>query len=124
MASDPGIELKALLAQMSGFPIGDKDYVSYFINDSGERVIFVQKRGEKSGTLLHSDMDWEPKPVNGPTTTMADVATPEQKEALAKVNPGGGLFSTPMCGGVILDRAEAKWLDACYSASEPLRSVN
>jgi hypothetical protein len=88
---------------MSGFPIDSKDYVSYFINDSGERVIFVQKQGEKAGTLLHSDMDWEPKPVSGPTTTMADVATPEQQKMLAKVNPGGGLFSTPMCGDVILE---------------------
>jgi hypothetical protein len=121
MAPDSGIELRRLLMQMSGFPIGDRDYVSYFVNDTGERMIFVQKWGEKSATLLHSDLEWEPKPVLGPTTTMADAATSEQKQTLLKVSVDGGLLSTPLCGDVILGRGEAKWLDACYEASEPLR---
>ncbi|WP_158857764.1 hypothetical protein [Streptomyces sp. NRRL B-1347] len=123
MASDFGIDLRMLLAQLSGFPIGDKDYVSYFVNDSGERLIFVQQRGEAAATLLHSDLDWEPRPVKGFTTTMADTATPAQKKTLENVSIGGGLLSTPMCGATILGRDEAKWLDACYSASEPLRDV-
>lgn len=124
MASGFGTDLRKLLAQMSGFAIGDKDYVSYFVNDSGERAIFVQKWGEGAATLLHSDLDWEPKPVKGPTTTMADTATPEQKKALTNVSIDGGLLATPMCGDVILGRDEAKWLDACYSASKPLRHAS
>ncbi|WP_162890302.1 hypothetical protein [Streptomyces olivoreticuli] len=64
---------------MSGFPINATDYVSYFVNDCGERMVFVQRQGERSATLLHSDRDWEPRPVNGPTTTMADAA-PQKKE--------------------------------------------
>ncbi|WP_189174905.1 hypothetical protein [Streptomyces lasiicapitis] len=124
MASDFGTDLRKLLAQLSGFPIGDKDYVSYFVNDSGERLIFVQKWGEGAATLLHSDLDWEPKPVKGFTTTMADTATPAQRKTLETVSVGGGLLNTPMCGDVILGRDEAKWMDACYSASEPLRDVS
>ncbi|MER7478688.1 hypothetical protein ABTX60_13680 [Streptomyces sp. NPDC126510] len=109
---------------MSGFPIGDRDYVSYFVNDTGEPMIFVQKWGQQSATLLHSDLDWEPKPVLRPTETMADAATPEQKQTLLKVGIDGGLLSTPLCGDVILGGGEAKWPDACYEASEPLRDAS
>lgn len=109
---------------MTGFPIGDKDYISYFVNSSGEEAVFVQKWGVQSATLLHSDMGWEPQVVKGPTTTMADAATEAQKKALASVSLDGELFSTPLCGDMILDRAEARWIDACHSASEPLRDAD
>ncbi|GAA0372818.1 hypothetical protein [Streptomyces blastmyceticus] len=115
-------ELRQLLAKLSGFPIGATDYVSYFVNDSGEPMVFVQQQGEKSATLLHSDLDWEPHPVTGPTTTMADTAPEEMKQKLKNVSIDGGLLSTPMCGSAILGRDEAQWLDACFSASTPLRA--
>ncbi|MET9763147.1 hypothetical protein ABZ016_29605 [Streptomyces sp. NPDC006372] len=123
MATDPGIELRRLLSQMSGFSIGDRDYVSYFVNNSGERMIYVQKWGEEAAVLLHSDLDWEPQAVEGPPITMADTATATQKKALSNVGIGGALLATPVCGGVILNRAEAQWLSACYSATEPLREA-
>ncbi|MBY8884998.1 hypothetical protein K7472_09090 [Streptomyces sp. PTM05] len=123
MATDPGIELRRLLSQMSGFSIGDRDYVSYFVNDSGERMIYVQKWGEGAAVLLHSDLAWEPQTVKGPPTTTAHTATAAQKKALSNVSIDGGLLDTPVCGGIILDRAEAQWLSACYSATEPLRDA-
>ncbi|MEU3754870.1 hypothetical protein AB0H17_19190 [Streptomyces olivoreticuli] len=122
MTLNIGTELRQLLAKLSGFPINATDYVSYFVNDCGERMVFVQRQGEGSATLLHSDLDWEPRPVNGPTTTMADAAPEEMKQTLKNVSIDGGLLSTPMCGSTILGRDEAKWLDACYSASTPLRA--
>ncbi|MFC5725049.1 hypothetical protein ACFP1Z_33405 [Streptomyces gamaensis] len=110
MTPNFGTELRQLLAKLSGFPIGAADYVSYFVNDSGERMVFVQQQGERAATLLHSDLNWEPHPVTGPTTTMADTAPEEMKQKLKKVSIDGGLLGTPMCGSAILGRDEAQWL--------------
>jgi hypothetical protein len=123
MAEDLYCNLRQLLSQMSGHNIDDEDYVSYFVNDSGEPLIFVQKRGEGSATLLHADLHWVPKPINGPSTVMGDVATAEMRETGAKVNPDGGLLNTPIVGDTMLDSREAQWLDACYAASEHLRGA-
>ncbi|MHA7961252.1 hypothetical protein ACX9I7_26210 [Streptomyces sp. L500] len=76
----------------------------------------------RGATLLHSDLSWEPRPVNSLTTTMADAAPEEMKQTLKNVGIDGGLLSIPMCGSTILGRDEAKWLDACYSASVTLRA--
>ncbi|WP_171171871.1 hypothetical protein [Streptomyces sp. I05A-00742] len=122
MTANFGTELRQLLAKLSGFSIDATDYVSYFVNDCGERLVFVQRQGEGSATLLHSDLGWEPRPVDGPTTTMAEAAPEEMKQMLKNVSVDGGLLSIPMCGSTILSLDEAKWLEACYSASAPLRA--
>jgi hypothetical protein len=58
--------LRQLLSQISGYRIGDHDYVAYFENEHGEQLIFVREPRAKHGVLLHSDLEWEPKPVAGP----------------------------------------------------------
>ncbi|MFJ4683725.1 hypothetical protein ACIQNG_36145 [Streptomyces sp. NPDC091377] len=125
MAFEPGVELRHVLSRMSGFAIGDTDYVSYFGNDTGERLIYVHKWGEASGLLLHSDLDWDPQPVKGPPTTLGDTATGAQKRALSSVSvdDDGRLLDTPVCGDIILGREEAQWLAACYTATAPLRDA-
>ncbi|MFF0742159.1 hypothetical protein ACFYVL_17350 [Streptomyces sp. NPDC004111] len=121
MTTNFGIEIRKLLAQVSGFDISDTDYVAYFVNDTGERLIFVQARGQASA--LHSDLGWEPQSVDGPTTTMADSVPAELKEKAVKAGLNNGMLDTPMLGSTILGKVEAQWLNACYAASEPLRQA-
>jgi hypothetical protein len=96
---------------MSGHPVGDSDFVAYFVNQHGERMIFVRKSGERTAVLLHADLDWEPKLVEGPPTNAAAgrELTPEVRAFLGDV---------PAVGDVILDPAEALWLKACLMASD------
>ncbi|MGI5339157.1 hypothetical protein ACQEVS_18080 [Streptomyces sp. CA-181903] len=122
MTFSAGNELRRVLTELSGFPIDAADYVSYFANDCGEHLVFLQRRGEESAVLLHSDLGWEPRPVNGPTTTMAEAAPEEMRQMLKGVNVDTGLLNVPMCGSTVLNRDEARWLDACYSASSALRA--
>ncbi|WP_051940166.1 hypothetical protein [Phaeacidiphilus oryzae] len=121
MASDFGADLRKLFVELSGYQIEDTDYVSYFVNEYGERLIFVQRRGESTATLLHSDLDWEPKIIDGPVKTMGDTVDAAEKAVLERVNPDGGLLNTPTVAGIILNWPEAMWLKACRDASQVLR---
>lgn len=118
-ASVPGMsaserdDLRRLLSGISGYPIGDHDYVAYFVNGCGERMIFVREPGKSAAVLLHADLDWEPKPVEGPPT---NAAAGRERE----LTPGARQFlgDVPAVGDVILDPAEAVWLKACLLASD------
>ncbi|MFJ1766626.1 hypothetical protein ACIOD2_40305 [Amycolatopsis sp. NPDC088138] len=104
-------DIRGLLSEISGYHIGDSDYAAYFVNLYGERMIFVRERGKGSAVLLHADLDWEPKPVDGPPTSAA---------AGRELTPGARQFlgDVPAVGDVILEPAEALWLKACLMASE------
>lgn len=105
--------LRQLLSQMSGYRIGDHDYVAYFENEHGEQLIFVREPGAKHGVLLHSDLEWEPKPVAGPAQPGATVEglPPRVRRFFGDV---------PVLGEVILNGPEAVWLKACLVASGAL----
>ncbi|MGW4112858.1 hypothetical protein ACWEFJ_18465 [Actinosynnema sp. NPDC004786] len=111
MAIDAGVEVRRLLATMSGHPIGDQDYVSYFVNEFGERLIYVRERKKRHAVLLHSDLDWEPKLVTGPPKAGG---TDEQLPADVR----RFLDDVPVVGDFILDHPEAMWLKACLAATQ------
>lgn len=96
---------------MSGHHIGDDDYVSYFVNELGERMIFVREPGKRHAIFLHSDLDWEPKLIEGPPTIGAgsQEISPEARRFLGDV---------PVVGDTILSHPEALWLKACLAASD------
>lgn len=71
---------------------GPADYVGYFINEFHEELVFVQKPGEPTGLLVHSDCGWDPQPVR-----------------------------KGRCVDLILDGQERDWLACCWKASAGLR---
>jgi hypothetical protein len=38
-------------------------YLGYFENKFGEQLVFMHEDGELDATVLHGDVDWEPRPV-------------------------------------------------------------
>lgn len=110
MTKDNRAELKHVLAKLSGYPVAERDYVSYFVNEYGEQLVFVYKRDEQRALLLHSDLDWEPKEVEGPPVAGADA-----KDVAPDVRRFFG--DVPVVGDVILNHAEALWLKACFAAT-------
>ncbi|MFI6097999.1 hypothetical protein ACIA8G_20775 [Lentzea sp. NPDC051213] len=110
MTDEIGRELRRLLAGMSGYPIEDSDYVSYFVNEYGERLIFV-RRSKKAAVLLHSDLGWDPKTVAGP---------PRSGGADQELAPGVRRFlgDVPVLGDIMLNHPEALWLKACLAATD------
>ncbi|SHG90879.1 hypothetical protein SAMN05444320_11648 [Streptoalloteichus hindustanus] len=74
-------------------------------------MIFVREPGKQHGVFLHSDLDWEPKLVEGPPTAGANAqeVPPTVRQFLGDV---------PVLGDVILNQPEALWLKACLAASE------
>lgn len=96
--------IEQILARMCGAEIREEDYVGYFLNQFGEELVFAQRRGEKTGTLWHSDVDWEPHRV-GDHSIKVGV-------------PMDGMITV---GDLIIDRPEATWLSACLAASRHLR---
>ena len=38
-------------------------YLGYFENKFGEQLVFMHEDGERDATVLHGDVDWEPRPV-------------------------------------------------------------
>lgn len=92
------------LSQLCGTEISEKDYLGYFLNEYGEELIFVQRRGEKTGTLWHSDMDWEAYHVSD-----------------YSIKIGRELDGVITVGDLIINRPEATWLSACLAASRHLR---
>src|SRR5439155_7901901 len=45
------------------------DHVDSFTNECGELLLCHQRPGERTGTLYHSDMDWEPNLVEDDAIT-------------------------------------------------------
>ncbi len=104
-------DLIEALAAVSGSVIGDADYVSYFINQHGNQLIFVQSPGEAHAVLLHSDLGWQPERIS-PDAFRIGVDGARHSSAFARV---------PTIGNVILNQTEALWLAACFEASAWLR---
>jgi hypothetical protein len=104
-------QLAEVLSSMSGSPIGDQDYVGFFVNQHGEQLVFVQRPGEKNAVLLHSDLGWQPEVVS-PDVYRFGVEGARASSAFARV---------PVVGNVILNQSEALWLAACFEASAWLR---
>jgi hypothetical protein len=95
----------------SDFPIADGDYVGYFCNAYGEELVFVQRKGEATATLLHSDCDWQPIMIDGP---------PGRGGPQLPTGSGGSYQLLTVGKGdqaVILNEAEASWLTACWQAT-------
>lgn len=38
-------------------------YLGYFVNKFGEQLVFLHDDGEPDATVLHGDVDWEPRRV-------------------------------------------------------------
>jgi hypothetical protein len=77
------------------------DYVGYFANAYDEEIIFVQRRGEPTATVIRSDLAWKPIVVS-------------MRE---------GRMRADGIGDLILDDAEAAWIHACWLASRPHRQA-
>jgi hypothetical protein len=77
------------------------DYVGYFANAYDEEMIFVQRRGEPTATVIRSDLGWKPVVVS-------------MREGRLR---GEGI------GELIVDEAEGAWLHACWLASRPQRQA-
>jgi hypothetical protein len=77
-----------------------RDYVGYFANAYDEEIIFVQRRGEPTATVIRSDFGWKPIVV-------------WMREGRLR---GDG-------GELILDEAEGAWIHACWLASRPHRQA-
>ncbi|MFG1617435.1 DUF4365 domain-containing protein [Nonomuraea wenchangensis] len=90
--------LRMWLGEMAGVEFGTSDVVMHFVNALGEDLIFWQRRGEGYATLLHSDLDWEPRCI-----------WPEVLRFTSAV---------PVVADTILDKAEAFWLAACFEATD------
>lgn len=99
------------------------DQVLHFVNEYGEDLIFWQVKAEGHATLLHSDLDWQPRLITpdllrfagGPTERFgAETEIPEGQRSLTDV---------PIVGDVILNLPEAMWLAACFSATHWARDV-
>jgi hypothetical protein len=60
------ITLRKALAAMCGHHIGPYDYVSYFLNESGESLIFWVERKTGSSYFTHNGNNWEKLPIDHP----------------------------------------------------------
>ncbi|GAA2339571.1 hypothetical protein [Streptomyces cuspidosporus] len=96
--------IEQILGRLCGAEISEKDYVGYFLNEYGEELVFAQRPGEKTGTLWHSDADWEPYPVGDHSIKIGV--------------PMDGVITVE---DLIINRPEATWLSACLAASRHLR---
>ena len=67
-------------------------YLGYFENKFGEQLVFVHDDGELDATLLHGDVDWEPR----------------------RVADASGL---PDVGDLVLNAEERAFLMACWIAT-------
>jgi len=90
--------LRIWLGEMAGVEFGTSDVVMHFVNALGEDLIFWQRRGEGYATLLHSDLDWEPRCIWPEVLRFTSAA--------------------PVVANTILNKAEAFWLAACFEATD------
>ncbi|GAQ57832.1 DUF4365 domain-containing protein [Streptomyces sp. LBUM 1476] len=82
---------------MADVEFSQGDIVKPFENDVYEPMVFWQRRGEPSATLLHHDLDWVPIRI---------------QEHMLYFEP------IPFIGDVILDTSEAHWLMGCFKSTE------
>ncbi len=96
-------DLRTALSKMSGAKVDPGNYYGFFMNDLGEPIVFVARRGEKTATFLHGDADWQPVEVSDDS-----------------------IHNGPMgwsAAGTLLDENEASWLQVCLRASAVFRSL-
>lgn len=104
-------------------------YVSTWMNELHEEMIFTREPGAKTGTLFHSDNDWHPVTVKAndqeakerwvTNTLLArgmDVTDARMQHFL-------GVAPASRPGELVLDFHEQSWLDLCWNASEPAALV-
>jgi hypothetical protein len=102
----------------------ERDYVGYFQNLHGERLLFVQKPGQHHATVFHSDAGWNGYRVTATSAMGAmDRATRPMaalQDAAARSKAGKGPREHDL-ENLILDVPEAGWVTACWLGSEPFR---
>lgn len=85
--------INEILAGLPGVALpGPDDYTEHFTNEHGEEIVFIQRKGELTATVYHSDVDWDPYEVR-----------------------------KGRCPDMILDAPEREWIAACWQASAPSR---
>lgn len=135
-------EIRHALSKLVGRRFDTTDYVSYFLNELGEELVFRQQRGNSVATLLHSDFDWfpvevVPDPLTGKqraarlgVSTVQDLAErlddPEIHEFVQQFGDmelGPILDMIPVIGGLIVNEDELTWLRCCVQASNWWRTA-
>lgn len=135
------VSIARALGGLSGRKFDTTGYISYFINQHGEQLIFYQEYGAPYAVLLHEDFGWNPvefspNDITGDqhaktmgVSTVADMAKltgvemPEEvpEEAL-NMSAAELLDRIPMVGGrVIVDRNEILWIQSCAEGSKHWR---
>lgn len=110
-----GQAVRTHLGEMAGVDFDPSDQVLHFVNEYGEDLIFWQVKGEDHATLLHSDLDWEPRLITPDSLRFTGGLT----ERIGAEIPKGlrSLADVPNVGDMILNLPEALWLAACFSAT-------
>ena len=118
-----GQAVRTHLGEMAGVDFDPSDQVLHFVNEYGEDLIFWQVKGEDHATLLHSDLDWEPRLITPDSLRFAGGLT--ERLGTETEMPEGlrSLADVPTVGDVILNLPEAMWLAACFSATRWARDV-
>lgn len=137
-------EIRHALRNISGCVFDTTDYIAYFMNDCSEDLIFRQRRGEDTATLLHSDWNWDPVEITPDALTKGDqyeqlgittvgqlvehLNNSELKELAQQIEMDVDLRSfvdqIPVVGtGFIVNKEELAWLRACSAASNWWRSA-
>ncbi|CCH33096.1 DUF4365 domain-containing protein [Actinosynnema sp. NPDC047251] len=136
-------QLRLALSELSGQVFDTTDYISFWMNKYGEEMVYHQRRGDHSASLLHHDWDWRPIEITpealtrgdryaalGLTTLaeLADFLGNAERGHLAEQLPEVGLRSfvdtPPVVGDTfIVNQGELAWLRACADASRSWRSA-
>lgn len=111
-------ELHHFLNRVSGATFDTRDYVAYFENEFGERIIFQQRPRESHARIFHADLDWVPEVVSPESLRLGGLAGIPEGFPLEVRKM---FINVPTVGNVILDVSEAFWLSACFLASAPYR---
>ncbi|MCI2423426.1 DUF4365 domain-containing protein [Saccharopolyspora sp. K220] len=132
------VSIAHVLGKISGIKFDTTDYLSYFVNQAGEQLIFHQERGVPYATLLHEDFDWDPvdffpDEITGEQRARAmGVSTLEDMARLTGYKIPEGLADDalnmsaaemldkmPVVGGrLIVDKNEMSWLESCAEGSK------
>lgn len=130
-------QLRHALSNLSGQVFDTTDYLSYFMNQYGEEIVFRQRRGDEVATLLHSDWGWDPIELTPDALTKGDqfaqlglttvgelVEFIDDPELRKKVEEFGDqelssiVDRIPVVGDqFIVNAQELAWLRACVDAS-------